>query len=35
MDGQRETRKSEPADVQTKKGEKDEHLKLLYMPRTI
>jgi len=38
MDGQREARKRESADVQMEKGEKkmiDEHLKLLTMPRTI
>ena len=35
MDEQREARKREPADMQTEKGEKDEHLKLLTMPRTI
>ena len=35
MDGQREARKREPAEVQMVKREKDEHLKLLTMPRTI
>ena len=38
MDGQREARKRESADVQMEKGEKkmtDEHLKLLTMPRNI
>jgi len=34
MDGQRDERKKEPADVQREKGEKNEHLKLLPMPRT-
>ena len=32
---QREARKKEPGDVQTDKGEKDEHLKLSTLPRTI
>ena len=36
MDGQREARKLEPADIQTEKLEKkDEHLKLSFLPRTI
>ena len=35
MDGQKEARKTESADVQMEKGEKDKHLKLLTMPRTI
>ena len=35
MDGQREARKREPAEVQMVKREKDEHLKLLPIPRTI
>ena len=38
MDGQREARKKETADVQMEKGEKkiiDEHLKLLTIPRAI
>ena len=29
MDGKREARKRETADIQMEKGEKDEHLKLL------
>ena len=35
MDGQREARKRETADVQMEKEEKNEHLKLLIMPRTV
>jgi len=35
MDGQREAGKRETADEQMEKGEKDEHLKLITMPRTI
>ena len=35
MDRQRKARKREPANVQTEKEEKDEHLKLLTMPHTI
>ena len=35
MDGQREARKRETVDVQMDKGEIDEHLKLLTIPRTI
>ena len=35
MDGQRESRKRETADVQMEKGEKYEHLKFLTMSRTI
>ena len=34
MDGQREARKRETADVQMEKGEKDEHLKLSTLPCT-
>ena len=33
MDGEREARKRETADVQMEKEKKDEHLKLLTMPR--
>ena len=35
MDGQREARKRETADALIEKGENDEHLKLMTMPRTI
>ena len=35
MDRQREARKREPANMQTKKGKKDEHLKLSNISRTI
>jgi len=35
LDGQREDRKRKPSDVQMENGEKDEHLKLLTVPRTI
>ena len=35
MDGKREARKRETADIQMEKGEKDEHLKLLTKHPTI